>query len=448
MKTSLDIEYFILGQAINFEKQAEKIINILDEDCFDDKNHKILFRLVKSILKEQLSFSLTLIWEKIKNANLDSFIDEIYLVNMSIDAGDFVELDTYIDFVQEKRLHQNLLKVLEKTSIELSKHQTQNSKTLAKNLKEDLDDLLDREYKSSTCLEKTVEDILFKKTNKTCLFEKLQNRHSFQTQNTQDYFDGLKTGFYQIDNESILLSNGHFIILAARPSMGKTAFAINIALFLAQKTNKRVGFFSLEMSPEQITERVISIITNTSCEDLKRGRFSKEILNKIRNLKDLNLSKNFIISDQNIADINNLVIQAKNIKSRKDIDILFIDYLQLISLKKRSENRQNEIAEISRTIRQLSIELNIPIVCLSQLSRKVEDRNDKRPLISDLRDSGQIEQDADVVMFLHRKDYYSPEEKNGLTEIIIGKNRHGKTFSCFVDFDLNSGVFCEQKEIW
>ncbi len=251
----------------------------------------------------------------------------------------------------------------------------------------------------------------------------------------------MPTGYQDIDSKGVILANGNFVIIAARPSIGKTALAIDIAINIAIHQRRRVGFLSLEMSAGQIVERIISNLTGVSGEKLQRGSLSEEEIFCIEEAGNTIRDSHLYICSDNQYKLNLIANQIRLLKRDDRVDVIFIDYLQLIN-SSVGENRQNEIADISRTLRGLAAELNIPIVCLSQLSRKVEDRANKVPMLSDLRDSGQIEQDADVILFINRKET-SPN-----CEITVGKNRHGSVFSTVLQFDPKTSKFSAIKKVW
>ena len=218
------------------------------------------------------------------------------------------------------------------------------------------------------------------------------------------------------------------IIVAGRPSMGKTALGINIAEHICFDLNKPVGVFSLEMTSEELLHRMICTKAEVPSEKIKTGALDgaeyQRIVAAVSEMQD----HTFVIDDQPGLKITDLRARARRMKEVYDIQFLLIDYLQLLSGSKghfNTENRQTEIAEISRMLKNLARELNIPIICPSQLSRKVEERAGHRPMLSDLRESGSIEQDADCVMFIYRRDYYNATDHPGMAEIIIAKNRHG-----------------------
>lgn len=235
---------------------------------------------------------------------------------------------------------------------------------------------------------------------------------------------GVSTGFTELDKKLSGFQKSDLVILAARPSMGKTALALNFALNAA-RNGVSVGFFSIEMATQQLILRLLAMETQINQNKLRDGKLFGEEWQKLGE-KSEKLSKlSFLIDDTPGLDILELRSKARQMKMRYNVGVLFIDYLQLINGPK-SENRQNEISAISRSLKGLAKELDIPVIALSQLSRAVENRTDKTPMLSDLRESGAIEQDADVVMFLHRDEYYNSETAiKGLSEIIIGKQRNG-----------------------
>nr|WP_172686252.1 DnaB-like helicase C-terminal domain-containing protein [Chlamydia pecorum]ALF35276.1 Replicative DNA helicase [Chlamydia pecorum]ALF35284.1 Replicative DNA helicase [Chlamydia pecorum]ALF35292.1 Replicative DNA helicase [Chlamydia pecorum] len=446
----VDVEFFVLGQAINFIDAAKLVVSRLSEEHFSFYHHKKIYFFIKTIVNCRNIISIGLVWEEIKKSNYDSKLDVSYLIQMSQNADISVEIDYYIDYLHEKFTDHQLRDFLDNAYKEIHRYPNRRSPyTLVDQFKESLDSIHSKSFVSRrSFLGKTIFNLLNGNSETPGVLKQIQDRHLYRLKFNKDYINGLPTGYSEIDEQGIILSRGSFVIIAARPAMGKTAFAIDIALHLALQEKKSVGFISLEMPPHQIVERILSNLSGESCERLKRGRFSSETLLKIESISSEIQNSRFFICDNKCSELNSLIDQAKALKESFDIDVLFIDYLQLLETDRRIENRQNEIAQISRKLRALAVELDIPIVCLSQLSRKVEDRGDKRPLLSDLRDSGQIEQDADAILLLYRKDYYSQESTKGLTEVIIGKNRHGAIFSTYLNFDSSTGKFFTQKEAW
>jgi replicative DNA helicase len=237
---------------------------------------------------------------------------------------------------------------------------------------------------------------------------------------------GIPTGFIDLDYRTAGLQPSDLILVAARPSMGKTAFELNLAQYMAFKKNMTVALFSLEMSKEQLVNRMFSLESSVDAQKLRTGQLNDQEWERlIESAGTIGKSK-LIIDDTPGITIAELRSKCRKYKLEHDLSIVMIDYLQLMSGSGRSESRQQEISDISRSLKALARELNIPVVALSQLSRAVEQRPDHRPMLSDLRESGAIEQDADVVMFLYRDDYYNHDSpERGVSEVIIAKQRNG-----------------------
>jgi len=248
---------------------------------------------------------------------------------------------------------------------------------------------------------------------------------------------GIPTGFIDLDRMTSGLNNSDLIILAARPAMGKTAFALNLALN-AGKEKKNVLVFSLEMPVQQLYQRLLSIESGISQNKLKNAYLEEQDWEKLTIATGILSNSNIFVADLPHTNVLEIRSYARKMKSQKQLDLIIIDYLQLINGTGRggSEfNRQQEISDISRALKGLARELDVPVIALSQLSRAVESRVDKRPMLSDLRESGAIEQDADIVAFLYREEYYIPDTENkGITELIIGKHRNGATGTVKLNF--------------
>jgi len=238
---------------------------------------------------------------------------------------------------------------------------------------------------------------------------------------------GVPTGFIDLDTKTAGLQPSDLILLAARPSMGKTALALNIAENVAFKENRSMVIFSLEMSKEQLINRMFSLESGIEAEKLRTGTLKDDEWIQLMEAASVIGKSKLLIDDTPSISIGELRSKCRKLKlEHEDMSMIMIDYLQLMSGSGRSESRQLEIAEISRSLKALARELKVPVVALSQLSREVEKRENKRPMMSDLRDSGAIEQDADVVMFIYRDDYYNKDsEKKGIAEVIIAKQRNG-----------------------
>lgn len=237
---------------------------------------------------------------------------------------------------------------------------------------------------------------------------------------------GISTGFTKLDEMTAGFQPSDLILIAARPSMGKTAFVLNIVQYICFHENLPIAVFSLEMPQRQLVKRLLSLETHVDAEKLRNGNISSGEWEDIIEGASVIGEANLFIDDTSGITVTDLCAKCRKLKAEHDIQMVIIDYLQLLTSKKKSDNKVNEVSDISRTLKMLAREINVPVVALSQLNRSVERRDDKRPIMSDLRDSGSIEQDADVVMFLYREDYYNKQtERKGISELIIAKQRNG-----------------------
>jgi replicative DNA helicase len=237
---------------------------------------------------------------------------------------------------------------------------------------------------------------------------------------------GLATGFIDLDYRTAGFQPSDLILIAARPSMGKTAFVLNIAEYMAFRSNQTVAIFSLEMSKEQLVNRMFSLESRVDAQVLRTGNLTDNDWASLIEAAGVIGKSNLIIDDTPGISVTELRSKCRKYKLEHNLSIIMIDYLQLMQGSKKAESRQQEISDISRSLKEIARELQVPVVALSQLSRAVEQRPDHRPMLSDLRESGAIEQDADVVMFLYRDDYYNHDtEKKDVAEVIIAKQRNG-----------------------
>ncbi len=253
-------------------------------------------------------------------------------------------------------------------------------------------------------------------------FDLLEQRYA----NSGNEVTGIPSGYTDLDRMTSGFQNSDLIIVAARPSVGKTAFALNIAQYAAVAARRNVALFSLEMSAPQLALRMMSAEQHIDANRMRTGYMRSEDWEKATMAVGTLANSNLFIDDSSSLTVMEIINKCRRLKDKFGLDMIVIDYLQLISGDGRSENRQQEVSEISRRLKQLARELNVPVIALSQLSRAVEQRADKRPMLSDLRESGSIEQDADIVAFLYRDDYYNQEtDKKDIIEIIIAKQRNG-----------------------
>ena len=342
-----------------------------------------------------------------------------------------MNVDEYIKIVQEKAILRKL--IIEATNIV----------TLGYDSTNDLSDTLDQAEKTILNVVKTRKGTEFKKISDVLV--KTQSDLEKLSQSKSD-ITGIPTGFYDFDKLTSGLHENELIIIAARPAMGKTAFALNLATNMAINSKKTVALFNMEMSAEQLATRMISSIGQIEGYKLRNGRLENDWKRVNEAISRLGGSKIYI-DDTPGMSISEIRAKCRRLASSQDkLDVVIIDYLQLISgSAKYAGQRQQEVSEISRSLKTMAMELNIPVIALAQLSRGVEGREDKRPLLSDLRESGSIEQDADIVAFLYRDDYYNKQsaidEYTSKSEFIIGKNRSGPTSTVDLIFKRNTSTF-------
>ncbi|AHI53438.1 replicative DNA helicase [Spiroplasma sabaudiense Ar-1343] len=430
-----DAERMVLATAIHSAKASFEVMSRLKADDFSLQSHQMIYDV---LMRQQIEGSETSVTkiahELLKEKKLDRVGGIEYLTQISgyfyTDEG----IEEFIDIVFKNSIGRqldfalNYIKDLRNQEIPVEDIFSEAQSRI-------LDIKTDSNHDDIVPISKTIQEVV----------EKI---HLLEQQG--DVLTGVTTGFDKLDKITNGLQAGDFIILAARPSMGKTALALNLAYNAAQN-HHGVAFFSLEMPKEQLVQRILGSTTKIESSKIRSGTgLTNESWKAITAAADKIKKMNIVIDDS--PGINILQIQAKLRKMKRDhnISICVIDYLQLISTIGNGDNRQNEIATISRQLKKIAREVGVPIVCLSQLSRSVEKREDRTPIMSDLRDSGAIEQDADVIMFLYREAYY--EKKSGYdevldnteeTDLIISKHRNGATGIVKLNFHKSYGKFTD-----
>lgn len=430
---SKESEMMVLGCMLTSINGLNIAADGLDDSDFYYNEHKIIFQVLKTAYKSDKPADVHLVCEELKRIDkLKAVGGAIYITTLAQYAGTSAYVEEYVAVVRDKALLRRMIHAaqsVEKTALEEPP-----------SVLEALDEAQQMFYKISqhanTASGKLISEILsgVKAESTQPFLKELQERQElFAERGVQDNgITGISTHFNDLDKMINGLGNSNLMILAARPAMGKTAFALNIAENVCFKGNIPVGVFSLEMSADQLVHRIICSQAEVESDKIKTGALNGIEFQRI--VAAVNQMQNhvMVIDDQPGLKITDLRARARRMKESYGIGFLVIDYLQLITGSgsfRTQENRQNEISEISRMLKNLARELNIPVLCLSQLSRKVEERQGHRPMMSDLRESGSIEQDSDIVMFMLRREYYDPNDKPGMAEIIIAKNRHGSVGS-------------------
>ena len=414
---SIEAEKAVLGCMLLNKEAISKAVQLLVKDSFYNTAHQIIFESIMELSNNQQTIdSITIIDYLNKNDNLKKVGDSYYITGLIEEAPSSENVEYYAKIVKDKYI----LRTIITTAIDMSSE--------AYDQKNDPVEILDFAEQKVFELSQKAEKGKFKEISP--ILEQVLEQWS--SKNNGDLF-GTPSGFIDLDSKLSGFQKSDLIILAGRPSMGKTALALAIARNAAVEHKKSIGFFSLEMSEKQIGERLLSSESRVNSHHVKTSQ--NKDWTKLSSAADVLSKSKIFIDDSAGLNIMELRAKARQLKSENNIDLLIVDYIQLLNAGTRSENRQQEISYISRSLKALAKELDIPILCLSQLSRAVENRTNHRPIMSDLRESGAIEQDADVVLFVYRQYVYTEaDEDKGLAEIIIAKHRNGPTGTAKVTF--------------
>lgn len=426
---SKESEMMVLGCMLTSVNGLNIAADGLDESDFYYTEHKIIFDVLKTAYKSDKPADIHLVCEELKRQDkLKSVGGAAYVTTLAQYAGTSAYIEEYTEIVRNKAILRRMIsasQVVEKKALD-EPQDVQGTLDEAQQL------FFQISQTANPGNGKLLGQILsgVKAESSTPFLKALEEKQARYNERgpEESGISGIPTGLVDLDNMINGLNNSNLMILAARPAMGKTALAVNLAEHVCFKNNMSVGVFSLEMSAEQLVNRIICSQAEVESDKIKTGNLSGIEFQRIVSAVHMMQDHVMVIDDQPGLKITDLRARARRMKETYGIGFLVIDYLQLITgsgSSRGQENRQNEISEISRLLKNLARELNIPILCLSQLSRKVEERPGHRPMMSDLRESGSIEQDADIVFFLLRREYYDPMDKPGMAELIVAKNRHG-----------------------
>ena len=404
--------------------------NLVMEDFYFDKNAKI-FKVMTDLHEKNVAIDVTTVTNEL---NTKEWLVQTggveYLSEIVTSLATAANVDEYINIVHEKALLRKLI------------NESTNIITDAYNAKDEVNDLLDSAEKKILNVVKNRRSSEFKKIQEV-LF-KTQSDLEFLSKNKGD-ITGLATNFSDYDRLTKGLHPNELIILAARPGVGKTAFALNLATNVAMNSNSTIAIFTLEMAAEQLAMRMISSIGKIEMNKLKSGNLAHEDLKRFNEAISRLAETKIYIDDTAGITIGEIRSKCRRLASSPDgLSLVIIDYLTLIQGSSRySGNRQQEVSEISRSLKTMALELGVPVIALAQLSRNVEGRENKRPILSDLRESGSIEQDADIVAFLYRDDYYADDKSNPTSdiELIIAKHRSGPPGTINLKFQKNFSNF-------
>lgn len=448
---SKESEMMVLGCMLTNINALNTASDSLHETDFYYSEHQVIYSALKSAFLQDKPADIHLIAEELKRQNkLDSIGGIPYLTTLAQYAGTSAFIEEYISLVREKSIFRQMISASQQ--IEKNALEEQGNVHALLDEAQSYFFKISQENQNNTAV--SIKDILsgLKAETKVPYLKELQERQqNFQEKGPDDSkITGIPTHFVDLDKMLNGFAPSNLIILAARPSMGKTAIAINIAENICFKNKIPVGIFSLEMSASQVLHRIISSQSEVESEKIQTGSLNGSEYQRIVGSVNRMQNQVMLIDDQPGLKITDLRARARRMKEAYGVGFIVIDYLQLLSGSgnmRSTENRQTEISEISRMLKNLARELNVPILCAAQLSRKVEERQGHRPMMSDLRESGSLEQDADVVMMLFRRDYYDKYDKPGLAEVIIAKNRHGPVGDVQLAFRKEIGQFANYTPI-
>ena len=412
MPNNVEAEQSVIG-AMLMDRDAITIASeILTVDDFYQKQYGILFEAMVELYTENVPVDLITLQNRLKEKDVPPEISSLEFVrDMITKVPTSVNVGTYAKIVSEKAALRRLIRVNEEIA-----SACYAGKDSVEEIMEDT--------------EKKIFQVLQRKTNdefvpiKDVVLNALDKIEA--ASRMKGSVTGMPTGFIDLDYKTSGFQPSDLILIAARPSMGKTAFVLNIAEYMAFRSNETVAIFSLEMSKEQLVNRLFALESRVDSQILRTGNLSDNDWSSLIEAAGVIGRSNLIIDDTPGISVSELRSKCRKYKLEHNLGIIMIDYLQLMQGSRKSESRQQEISDISRSLKEIARELQVPVVALSQLSRAVEQRPDHRPMLSDLRESGAIEQDADVVMFLYRDDYYNHDtEKKDVADVIIAKQRNG-----------------------
>ena len=410
-----EAEQAVIGSMMTDKDAVISAIEVLKQEDFYREDNKTIYNAIMNLYAKAEPIDIITLKDELTSlGKLEPVGGLEYLATLPDKVPTTANVEKYIKIVEEKSILRSLIKTANEL-IEIGYDQNEEVEVLMDNAEKKIFDLMQRKSQKGYS---SIRDILVDS------FTELE-----QLYNQKQHITGVASGFIDLDNKTAGFHKSDLVLIAARPAMGKTAFALNIATYAAVSANTPVVVFSLEMSKEQCANRILCSQAMVDSEKVAKGDISDEDWSKLAIASgELSESAGIYIDDSAGINIAEIRAKCRKLKLEKNIGLVVIDYLQLIQGSGNTKSREQEIAEISRSLKILAKEIDVPVIALSQLSRAPEARPDHRPMLQDLRESGSIEQDADIVMFLYRDDYYNPEtEAKNIAEVIIAKHRAGPT---------------------
>lgn len=411
----IEAEQAVIGSMLTDKDAVMTAVEKLTENSFYRDDNKAIFEAIINLYNRAEPIDIVTVKDELTSMGLFEKVGGLeYLVMLPDKVPTTANVEKYIKIVEEKSTLRSLIKTANEI-IDLGYNQTEDVEDIMASSEKKIFDIIQKNNQKSYT---PIKDVLIES------FTKLEELYNQKTRIT-----GVPTGFIELDYKTAGLHGSDLILIAARPAMGKTAFALNIAANAALRANTPVAIFNLEMSKDQLVDRILCMEAMVDSNKIRTGKLEEDDWSKLAGVVGPLSDSNIYIDDTPGISIMEIRTKCRKLKMEKNIGLIVIDYIQLIQASsKKSATREQEISEISRSLKILAKELNVPVIALSQLSRAVEQRPDHRPMLSDLRESGAIEQDADIVMFLYRDDYYNKDsEEKDISEVIIAKHRGGST---------------------
>ena len=417
---SIEAEIAVIGGLILDNEAWEQRADILQVNDFYNQEHRKIFSCIVNLVNDNVPFDVVTINEKANTDNDKSF--STYLSEIINQTPSAANIKAYANIVREQSILRQLISV-SNNLIEKSRDGGIDSKALLDEAEQKIFNISEESLKANNGFQ-NINDLV--KESLEQIEERAEKGESIT---------GVATGFSEFDNKTTGLQGGDLIIVAGRPSMGKTSFAMNLSEYASLKNDAVTAIFSMEMSGTQLSTRLISSMGRINQQKIRTGKLTDEDWPRLTNAVALLSKANIFIDDTPALTPTDIRARARRLKREKGLDLIVIDYMQLMQLTNNSENRATELSEISRSLKALARELDVPVVALSQLNRSLENRTDKRPIMSDLRESGAIEQDADLIAFIYRDEVYNEDSADkGKAEIIIAKQRNGPIFKTTLTF--------------
>ncbi|MBQ8299972.1 MAG: replicative DNA helicase [Clostridia bacterium] len=409
----MEAEQAVLGSMLVDKDAVLTVLEILKPEDFYRNEHAEIYGAILDLYEAGKPIDLLTLKEQLRLRGKYDVINGFeYLASLTNPMYSISNVENYANIVWEKSILRKLIKASNKISKE-SYEAHDDATAITERAEKEIFNIVQRKSSSYAL----IKDVLVDTFNN---LEELATR--------EDGVVGIPSGFIDLDNRTLGFMPGQLVIVAARPAMGKSAFALNILANASIRAKKSVVYFSLEMSKEELTSRILASEAMVDSTKIRSGKLEDEDWISLTNASGTLSEAKIILDDTSGFTPIELRAKCRKLKMEYDIGLIVIDYLQLMDASRVSTSRQADISEISRSLKVLAREIGVPIIALSQLSRAPEQRPDHRPMLSDLRESGSIEQDADIVMFLYRDDYYNPEtEKKNVAEVIVAKNRGGST---------------------